>query len=122
MQAAPDGYTLMMVISTPLSIGPFVLDKQPYDAVKQFAHVFYAGSAPVLFMASPKAGINSLADLAKLATSLHETSGATLGGVPFGSGARTALVTLAVFFQRDGSGWKRQDAACGVQRRWADDD
>ena len=83
VQAAPDGYTLMMANSTPLSIGPFVLDKQPYDPVKQFTHIFYAGSAPVLFMASPKAGINSLADLAKLAN--------TPNGTPFGSGGPASI-------------------------------
>jgi len=83
VQAAPDGYTLMMANSTPLSIGPFVLEKQPYDPVKQFTHVFYAGSAPVLFMASPKAGINSLADLAKQAT--------TKDGIPFGSGGPASI-------------------------------
>ena len=83
VQAAPDGYTLMMANSTPLSIGPFVLEKQPYDPVKQFTHVFYAGSAPVLFMASPKAGINSLADLAKQAASKD--------GIPFGSGGPASI-------------------------------
>lgn len=83
VQAAPDGYTLMMANSTPLSIGPFVLDKQPYDPVKQFTHIFYAGSAPVLFMASPKAGISSLADLAKQAT--------TKDGIPFGSGGPASI-------------------------------
>ena len=83
VQAAPDGYTLMMANSTPLSIGPFVLDKQPYDPVKQFTHIFYAGSAPVLFMASPKAGINSLADLAKQAT--------TKDGIAFGSGGPASI-------------------------------
>ena len=83
VQAAPDGYTLMMANSTPLSIGPFVLDRQPYDPVKQFTHVFYAGSAPVLFMASPKAGINTLADLAKQAT--------TKDGIPFGSGGPASI-------------------------------
>ena len=83
VQAAPDGYTLMMANSTPLSIGPFVLDKQPYDPVKQFSHIFYAGSAPVLFMASPKAGIDSLAGLAKLAASKD--------GIPFGSGGPASI-------------------------------
>ena len=83
VQAAPDGYTLMMANSTPLSIGPFVLDKQPYDPVKQFSHVFYAGSAPVLFMASPKTGIDSLAGLAKLAASPN--------GTPFGSGGPASI-------------------------------
>ena len=83
VQATPDGYTLMMANSTPLSIGPFVLDKQPYDPIKQFTHVFYAGSAPVLFMASPKAGIDSLAGLAKLAASPN--------GTPFGSGGPASI-------------------------------
>jgi len=83
VQAPADGYTLMMANSTPLSIGPFVLDRQPYDPVKQFTHVFYAGSAPVLFMASPKAGINSLADLAKQATSKD--------GISFGSGGPASI-------------------------------
>ena len=83
VQATPDGYTLMMANSTPLSIGPFVLDKQPYDPVKQFSHIFYAGSAPVLFMASPKAGIDSLAGLAKLAASKD--------GIPFGSGGPASI-------------------------------
>jgi len=83
VQAAPDGYTLMMANSTPLSIGPFVLEKQPYDPIKQFTHIFYAGSAPVLFMASPKAGIASLADLAKQAGSAN--------GVVFGSGGPASI-------------------------------
>jgi tripartite-type tricarboxylate transporter receptor subunit TctC len=83
VHAAPDGYTLMMANSTPLSIGPFVLEKQPYDPVKQLTHIFYSGSAPVLFMASPKAGIASLADLAKQAS--------TKDGIPFGSGGPASI-------------------------------
>ncbi len=83
VQAAPDGYTLMMANSTPLSIGPFVLEKQPYDPVKQFTHIFYAGSAPVLFMANPKSGVNSLADLSKKAT--------TGEGIAFGSGGPASI-------------------------------
>src|SRR5689334_15517165 len=39
VRSAPDGYTLMLSNSTPLSIGPFTLPKQPYDPVKQFSHV-----------------------------------------------------------------------------------
>ena len=86
VQAAPDGYTLMMANSTPLSIGPFVLDKQPYDPVKQFSHIFYAGSAPVLFMASPKTGIDSLAGLRPKTVS------------PLAAAVRRALATSAVNF------------------------
>jgi tripartite-type tricarboxylate transporter receptor subunit TctC len=56
VRAAPDGYTLMLSNSTPLSIGPFTVPKQPYDPVKQFTHVALLGVAPVLIMANPKTG------------------------------------------------------------------
>ena len=46
MQAPADGYTLMLANSTPLSIGPFALDKQPYDPVEAFTHIASVGAAP----------------------------------------------------------------------------
>ena len=64
-RAAPDGYTLMLSNSTPLSIGPFTLAKLPYDPVHQFSHIAQLGVAPVLIMANPKAGIATLKDLPK---------------------------------------------------------
>ena len=67
MRAAPDGYTLMLSNSTPLSIGPFTVPKQPYDPVKQFSHVALLGVAPVLIMANPKVGPATLKDLPKAA-------------------------------------------------------
>ena len=36
VRAPADGYTLMLSNSTPLSIGPFTVPKQPYDPIKQF--------------------------------------------------------------------------------------
>ncbi len=67
MRAAPDGYTLMLSNSTPLSIGPFTVPKQPYDPVKQFSHVALLGVAPVLIMGNPKVGPATLNDLPKAA-------------------------------------------------------
>jgi tripartite-type tricarboxylate transporter receptor subunit TctC len=78
-RSAPDGYTLMLSNSTPLSIGPFTLAKLPYDPVKQFTHVAMLGVAPVAIMANPQAGIASLADLPKAAA-------AARGNLSFGSG------------------------------------
>jgi tripartite-type tricarboxylate transporter receptor subunit TctC len=78
-RAAPDGYTLMLSNSTPLSIGPFTLAKLPYDPVRQFSHVAMLGTAPVLIMANPQAGIASLKDLPKAAA-------ANKGEISFGSG------------------------------------
>jgi len=76
-RSAPDGYTLMLSNSTPLSIGPFTLPKQPYDPVKQFTHVAMLGVAPVLVMANPKSGPTTLKDLPKFAAG---------GATNFGSG------------------------------------
>ena len=75
VRAAADGYTLMLSNSTPTSIGPFTVPKQPYDPVKQFTHVAMLGVAPVLFMANPKTGPASLKDLPKAAVAPGYTFG-----------------------------------------------
>ena len=63
VRSAPDGYTLMLSNSTPLSIGPFTVPKQPYNPAKQFTHIAMLGIAPVLIMAHPKMGPATLKDL-----------------------------------------------------------
>ena len=77
VRSAPDGYTLMLSNSTPLSIGPFTVPRQPYDPVKQFTHVAMLGVAPVAIMANPRSGPASLKDLPKAAAA---------PGYNFGSG------------------------------------
>ncbi|MBL0089367.1 MAG: tripartite tricarboxylate transporter substrate binding protein [Ideonella sp.] len=66
VRSAPDGYTLMLSNSTPLSIGPWTVPKLPYDPVKQFTHIAMLGVAPVAIMANPKSGPASLKDLPKV--------------------------------------------------------
>ena len=63
VRSAPDGYTLMLSNSTPLSIGPWTVPKLPYDPVKQFTHIAMLGVAPVAIMANPKSGPATLKDL-----------------------------------------------------------
>lgn len=75
VRAAPDGYTLMLSNSTPLSIGPWTVPKLPYDPAKQFTHVAMLGVAPVLVMANPKTGPASLKDLPKAAAAPGYTFG-----------------------------------------------
>ena len=77
-QAAADGYTFMLSNTTPIALGPFTLDKLPYDPVEAFTHVSYLVSAPLVIMANPKAGIASVADL--------EASARKSGRLDFGSG------------------------------------
>ncbi|MEY4751182.1 MAG: hypothetical protein RIQ60_3396 [Pseudomonadota bacterium] len=75
IRSAPDGYTLMLANSTPLSIGPYTVPKLPYEPVSGFTHITMLGTAPVLFMANPKTGPATLKDVAKAA----ETPGYTFG-------------------------------------------
>jgi tripartite-type tricarboxylate transporter receptor subunit TctC len=82
VRAPADGYTLLLSNSTPLSIGPFMMPKPPYDPVKQFTHVALLGLAPVLIMANPKTGPASLKDLPKATAA---------GNFNFGSGGPVSI-------------------------------
>jgi tripartite-type tricarboxylate transporter receptor subunit TctC len=82
-QAAPDGYTLMLSNSTPISIGPFALEKQPYDPVEGFTHIALIGNAPCVVMANPKTGLKTFADLEALARKQ--------GRLDFGSGGPASI-------------------------------
>jgi tripartite-type tricarboxylate transporter receptor subunit TctC len=82
-QAPADGYTLMLSNSTPISIGPFALDKQPYDPVEGFTHIALIGNAPCVVMANPKSGLRTLADLEAMAKKQ--------GRLDFGSGGPASI-------------------------------
>lgn len=51
--AKPDGYTLMLSNTTPISISPFMLEKQTYDPARAFTHIFYIGSVPNIVVVHP---------------------------------------------------------------------
>jgi tripartite-type tricarboxylate transporter receptor subunit TctC len=86
-RAAPDGYTLMLSNSTPISIGPFALEKQPYDPVADFTHIASIGSAPCVVMANPATGINTIVDLENAARKAEKGS----GPLQFGSGGPASI-------------------------------
>jgi tripartite-type tricarboxylate transporter receptor subunit TctC len=77
-QAPADGYTLMLSNTTPIALGPFALEKQPYDPVEAFTHVAYLGQAPLVIMASKPSGLASFSAL--------EARAKKDGRVDFGSG------------------------------------
>jgi tripartite-type tricarboxylate transporter receptor subunit TctC len=79
-----DGYTLLLANSSPMSIAPFVMEKQPYDPAKGFTHIFYIGATPLIVIANPKVGPSSIADLVKQAKAKPE-------GYPFGSGGPASI-------------------------------
>ncbi len=82
-QSPADGYTLMLSNSTPVSIGPFALDKLPYDPVEAFTHIASVGAAPCVVMANPAANLRTLTDV--------EAQARKLGRLDFGSGGPASI-------------------------------
>ena len=82
-QAAPDGYTLLLANSTPVSIGPFAVEKQPYDPLKAFTHIASIGAAPCVVMVNPTAGMRTITDMENLARKA--------GQLNFGSGGPASI-------------------------------
>ena len=62
-KAAPDGYTLLLSNSAPISISPFMLTTPAYDPVKSFTHVSYIGSVANVFVVHPSVPAKSVAEL-----------------------------------------------------------
>lgn len=82
-QAPADGYTLMLSNSTPVSIGPFALEKLPYDPMEAFTHIASVGAAPCVVMANPAAGLRTLTDV--------EAQARKAGRLDFGSGGPASI-------------------------------
>ena len=62
-RAAPDGYTLLLSNSAPISISPAMQDKPSYDPVKAFTHVGYIGSVANVFVVHPSVPAKTMAEL-----------------------------------------------------------
>jgi tripartite-type tricarboxylate transporter receptor subunit TctC len=58
-KAAPDGYTILMATSSTHSIGP-VLQKLPYDPLKDFAPITHVANVPNVLVVSPKLPVTSV--------------------------------------------------------------
>jgi tripartite-type tricarboxylate transporter receptor subunit TctC len=62
-RAAPDGYTLLMSNTTPISLSPFMLTPTPYDPIKSFAHVALVATVPDVVMVHPSVPVKNLTEL-----------------------------------------------------------
>jgi tripartite-type tricarboxylate transporter receptor subunit TctC len=61
-RSAPDGYTLLMGIST-LAINPAMYKKVPYDALKDFAPISQVVSLPNILVSHPSVPVKSVKEL-----------------------------------------------------------
>lgn len=62
-KAAPDGYSLLLSNTAPISISPFMLAQANYDPVKSFSHVAYIGSVPNVFVVHPSVPVKTVNEL-----------------------------------------------------------
>ena len=62
-RAAPDGYTLLLSNSAPISISPAMQDQPRYDPVSSFTHVSYIGSVANVFVVHPSVPATTLREL-----------------------------------------------------------
>ena len=62
-RAAPDGYTLLLANSAPLSISPAMQDQPRYDPVASFTYVSYIGSVANVFVVHPSVPASTLREL-----------------------------------------------------------
>ncbi len=77
--APADGYTLMLSNTAPISISPFMLDKQNYDPVKNFSHIYYIGAVPNVFAVHPSVPVKTMTEFTAWLKQQKDP-------VPFGSG------------------------------------
>jgi tripartite-type tricarboxylate transporter receptor subunit TctC len=87
-----DGYTIMTVGMSQMTITPYVYKNLPYDVEKDFDGVAVLSTSPLLLVASTQSGIKKLSDISAFAAKKP-------GGVNFGSpgkGSPAHLLTAAV--------------------------
>ena len=68
-KAAPDGYTLLMVVDSTMTMHPFAYKKLPYDPFKDFAPISTIANSYVVLMSTSSLPAESLNDLISQAKS-----------------------------------------------------
>lgn len=93
-RSSPDGYTLMLISSTPLVTFPH-LQKAPYDVLKAFVGVTQTVALTCAFLVHPSTGITSLQQLISEARKTPGRLNFATGGVGAGQHLYLELFKLA---------------------------
>jgi tripartite-type tricarboxylate transporter receptor subunit TctC len=95
-KAPPDGYTVLMGPSGPMTINPATYSKLPYDPVGDFAPVSMITTFPLIAVVSAKSDIKSIQDLIDYAK-------ANPGKANYASSAGIFQISTELFKQRTGT-------------------
>jgi tripartite-type tricarboxylate transporter receptor subunit TctC len=88
-RARPDGYTILITGTAPVSIFPVAMDRLPYDPLRDLAPIGMAYRVPVVAMVAKDIPARSLAEL--VALSKQTRGGLSAGTAGIGSGAHLAI-------------------------------
>jgi tripartite-type tricarboxylate transporter receptor subunit TctC len=83
-RSQPDGHTLLMSNSAPMSISPALMDKPSYDPLASFRHVAYIGDVPTVLVVHPSLPVTDFAGFVAWAKAQGEP-------VSFGSGGQASV-------------------------------
>jgi tripartite-type tricarboxylate transporter receptor subunit TctC len=86
-KAAPDGYTLLMA-GLNLAINPSLYKDMPYELTRDFKPVARVASGPLIFIANPGFGANTVGELIAAAKTKP-------GSINYGSGGNGSITHLA---------------------------
>jgi tripartite-type tricarboxylate transporter receptor subunit TctC len=97
-KAAPDGYTLLMGPSGPMTINPATYSKLPYDAQRDFAPISLICQFPLIVAVSAALPVRSVKELIAYAK-------ANPGKANYSSSAGIFQITTELFKQKTGTGF-----------------
>ena len=66
-KSAPDGYTLLVAVASPLAVGPAVYPKLGFNPVRDFAPIARIATIPYIMAVHPSLPVNNVQDLIALA-------------------------------------------------------
>ncbi len=96
VDAAPDGYTMLMSASGPISISPAVFSKMPYAPLKDLAPITMVGTFPLILIVSASNPAHTVAELVANAKAHPEQ-------MNYGSTSATFQLTSELFNMRTGT-------------------
>jgi tripartite-type tricarboxylate transporter receptor subunit TctC len=82
-KAAPDGYTLLMGPSGPMTMNPAIYSKLPYSPLKDFAPVSMIGDFPLMLVVSASLPVSSVKDLIDYAKARPNAVNYSASAAPF---------------------------------------
>src|SRR3954468_18322230 len=92
-KAAPDGYTLLMGPTGPMSMNPATYSKLPYDSIRDFAPISTIGQFPLLVVVGGQSPVRSVKELIEFAKK-------NPGQANYGSSAAAFHIATELFKQK----------------------